>query len=231
MKFHGSDKLRAFALCLTALTLAAQNTQPSFENDQVVINQPHPNTIEVPGAPKKAHEHKFNRVMVYMHLGGEYLHYLDGRTEDLKWHPGEVVWSPASGPHYSEMKPDTPAFTGPMIVDIGIKKPGDPAKAALTAFDPLKVDPRHFTLELENPQVRVLRVKLGPRESSTMCESALNHLMVFITDGNVSYTSPNGKVGAMEHKAAEFVWAGPGKRRLQNLSDKPFEAVIVEFRS
>ena len=236
MESPGSDKLRAFALCLSvsgliAITLTAQNTQPSFENDQVVVNEPHPNTIDVPGAPKKAHEHKHNRVMVYMHLGGEYLHYLDGRTEDLKWHPGEVVWSPANGPHYSEMKPDTPPFTGPMIVDIGIKKPGDPAKAATAMLDPLKVDPAHFTLELANPQVRVLRVKLGPGESSALCESSLNRLIVFITDANVAWTTADGKARIAQHKAAEFAWSGPSKDKLKNLSDKPFEAVIVEFRS
>ena len=32
------------------------------------------------------------------------------------------------------------------------------------AQDPLKVDPQHYKLEFENPQVRVLRIHYGPRE-------------------------------------------------------------------
>jgi hypothetical protein len=35
----------------------------------------------------------------------------------------------------------------------------------------------------------------------------------------------------VQQKAAEFRWSGPAKQQLENLSDKPFEAVIVEFRS
>jgi hypothetical protein len=220
-----------FTIFLLALALAAQNTQPSFENDQVIINGPHPN-VDVPGYTHKAHEHVFNRVMVYMHDGGEYLHYLaDGRKEDLKWHAGQVVWSPSNGWHYSEMKPDVPPFTGPMIVDIGVKKQGVPGKAKPAALDPLKVDPKHYTLELENPQVRVLRVKIGPGESVPMTESSLNRLVVYISDANVRETSAAGQSEDIVHKSAEFVWKGPSKTKLANLSDKPFEAVIVEFRS
>lgn len=226
---------RLSLLSLLACILAAQPgtqpaTQPAFENDQAIINAPHPN-VDVPGFTHKAHEHKLNRVMVYMHLGGEYLHYLDGRTEDLKWQPGQVVWSPANGPHYSEMKPDTPPFTGPMIVDIGVKKTGDPAKQSLPALDALKSDPKHYKLELENSQVRVLRLRLGPGESSATTECRVNRLIVYISDANIRETVVGGKAEVVHQKSAEFRWVEPSKQKLENLSDKPFEAVIVEFRS
>jgi hypothetical protein len=226
----GTRRKPAFLIGLLAGALAAQNTQPSFENDQAIVNAPHPN-VDVPGSTHKAHDHKLNRVMVYMHPGGEYLHYLDGRTVDLKWQAGEVQWSPASGMHYSEGKPDTPPFTGPMIVDIGIKKPGITGQTASPALDALQVDPRHWTLEIENSQVRVLRVRLGPRESTPTAEWALNRLVVCITDANVRETSAGGKAEVIQQKAAEFRWSGPAKQQLENLSDKPFEAVIVEFRN
>jgi hypothetical protein len=150
---------------------------------------------------------------------------------DLKWQAGEVQWSPASGMHYSEIKPDVPAFTGPMIVDIGIKKAGDPGKVVSTARDALKVDPQHFKLEFENSQVRVLRVRMGPKESVPMYQSVLNHLVVYITDANVRETPDGGKAEVAQHKSAEFTWRGPLTHKLENLSDKPFEAVIVEFKS
>jgi len=217
-------------VCLFAGALAAQNLQPSFENDEVIVNAPHPN-VDVPGSTHKAHDHKLNRVMVYMHTGGEILHYLDGRTVDLKWRAGEVVWSPASGMHYSEMKPDTPAFTGPMIVDIGIKKAGRNGNPPNTVFDALRVDPEHFHLEVENSQVRVLRVRLDAKERTPAVEWTLNRFMVYITDANVRETSAGGDAELIQRKAAEFRWCGPSKQKLENLSGKPFEAVIVEFRS
>ncbi|MGD1068565.1 MAG: hypothetical protein ABSB15_00365 [Bryobacteraceae bacterium] len=222
---------RIFAICLLTGALTAQNVPNNFENEYVILNEAHPN-VDVPGYDHKGHIHHFNRVMVYMHDGGEYLHYLaDGRTEDLKWKAGQVVWSPANGWHYSSMKPDVPKYDPaiPMIVDIGIKKPGDPNKVVSTALDPLKVDPKHYKLELENSQVRVLRVKLGPKESTPVTESALNRLVVYMTDTNARVTH-DGTAETIQQKPAQTRFRGPGKVKVENLSDKPLEAVIVELK-
>jgi quercetin dioxygenase-like cupin family protein len=102
---------------------------------------------------------------------------------------------------------------------------------ASTKSDGLRIDPKHFRLEFENSQVRVLRVKMGPGESLPMHESALNRLVVYITDANIRDTTAGGNAEVVQHKAAEFTWSGPAKHRVENLSDKPFEAVIVEFKS
>ena len=205
----------------------------------MILNAAHPG-ISIPGAAtgRNWHNHPLNRVMVYVHPGGEKLTYLDGSVEDLRWDAGTVKWSPASGYHYSEIPPaqdprvwKTPAFTTPMIVDIGIKKPGYPGKVGGTALDPLRVDPKAFTLVLENSQVRVLRLKLGPRQSAPMHEYTLNRLTVYITDQNVRETPPDGKAQVIEHKDGSVSWSGPSKQKLDNLDDKPLETVIVELKS
>jgi hypothetical protein len=207
--------------------------QNNFENEYVILNEAHPN-VDVPGYTHKGHIHHFNRVMVYMHDGGEYLHYLaDGRDEDHQWKAGDVVWSPSNGWHYSSPKSDVPAYdqTIPMIVDIGIKKPGSPSTVVITALDPLKVDPGHYKVELDNSQVRVLRVKLGPKESTALHEIPVNHLIVYMTDTDAREISADGNTAAIKHRPAETRWSGPAKVKVQNLSDKPFEAVIVEIKS
>jgi quercetin dioxygenase-like cupin family protein len=201
-------------------------TQPDFENDQVVIDAPH----------AKMHDHKLNRVMIYAFRGGELLHYVDGRTVDLRWRAGEVTWSPSSGLHYSETPPDhvfndPPPPNGVMGIDIGIKKPGDPRKAATTALDPLRVDPQGHTLEFENSQVRVIRVKIAPRQTVPMHEYLLNHVVFYFTDQNVRATSPDGKSEITRHKAGDFTWDAPTKHKVENLSDAPFEALVVEIRN
>jgi hypothetical protein len=200
--------------------------QPAFENDQVIINLPH----------AKMHDHKQNRVMIYAFRGGEYLHYLGGRTVDLSWQANEVKWSPASGLHYSEIAAkyafnDPPPPNGVMGADIGIKKPGVPGKLVSTALDPLRVDPKDHKLEFENSQVRVIRVKMGPRQSLPMHEYALNHVVFYFTDQNVRETSPDGKAKVAQHKAGDFSWDGPSKRKVDNLNDKPFEALVVEVKN
>jgi hypothetical protein len=228
----------ALALCLLAGTrLPAQDSQASFENDQVILNAPHPG-VEIPGSAHKMHDHKLNRVMVYFHPGGEFLHYQDGSTVDLKWQAGEVKWSPASGFHYSEIPSSldprvwkTPAFTGPMLVDIGIKKTGDPSKAPSATLDALRVDPKDYKLEFENSQVRVFRVKIGPRGSVPMHEHVLNRVVVFLTDQNVRQTSAEGKAEVATHKAGSFSWGGPTKHKEENLNDQPLEEVVVELKN
>jgi hypothetical protein len=34
-----------------------------------------------------------------------------------------------------------------------------------------------------------------------------------------------------QHKAGEFSWSGPSKHKIENLSDKPFEAAVVELKN
>jgi hypothetical protein len=200
--------------------------QPDFENDQVVINAPHP----------KMHDHKLNRVMIYAFRGGELLHYVDGHTVDLHWQAGEVTWSPASGLHYSETPPshvfnDPPPPNGVLGMDIGIKKAGDPGKVVGTALDPLRVDPKGHKLEFENNQVRVIRVRIGPRESVPMHEYVLNRVVFYLTDLNVRETSPEGTARVAQHKAGDFSWDGPARHAVENLNDKPLEALVVEVKN
>jgi len=121
--------------CGGTTVLRPHSLDSHFENDQVILNAPHPG-INIPGAAtgKNWHNHPLNRVMVYIHTGGEKLTYLDGSVADLKWQAGTVRWSPAEGYHYSELRPSSirasgkPGIHHAMIVDIGIKKPGYPGK-------------------------------------------------------------------------------------------------------
>jgi len=241
MQTLGLRLTAAIALCvLTTAHASAQSSHPVFENDQVVIPAPQP-AVEVPGFPRKMHEHVLNRVMVYLHPGGEILHFRDGSTTVLKWQAGEVLWSPASGLHYSEIPAGNPTFSGPMIVMIGVKKPGIPGKEASgaeassakagSALDPLRVDPQHCKLEFENGQVRVTRVKLAPGASVPMHEYILNHLVVYVADGIARVTSANGNAEVTGHKAGEYTWSGPSKQSLDNPGDTPLEAIVVEFKS
>jgi hypothetical protein len=203
--------------------LAAQNLKQTFENDQVLINERH-------GQP---HDHKLNRVMIYFQDGGEILHYLDGKDVTLKWRAGDVRWSPASGMHVSEI-PDSmrvAAASSPILLDIGIKKPGDPGKAVSGALDPLRVDPQHYKLEFENSQVRVVRVRIPPRESAPMHEYVLNHVLVPLTNLNVRVISPGGKAEVIERKAGDFSWSGPSRSQVENLADTPLEEVVVELKN
>ena len=60
------------------------------------------------------------------------------------------------------------------------------------APDPVAVDPKHYTVEVENEKVRVLRIKYGPREKSVM-HSHPATVAVFLTEGHHRFTYPDDK--------------------------------------
>ena len=61
--------------------------------------------------------------------------------------------------------------------------------------------------------------------------AGLGGTSVYITDQNVRETSPEGKAKVTQHKAADYSSSGPSKQKADNLTDKPFEAVVVELKT
>lgn len=68
------------------------------------------------------------------------------------------------------------------------------------AQDPVKVDSKHYTVEFENSQVRVLRAKVGPHEKSIMHRHP-NAVAIFVTDTNGKFTFPDGTTQDTNRKA------------------------------
>ena len=99
----------------------------------------------------------------------------------------------------------------------------------LLAQDPVKVDPKHYKVELENERVRVLRITYGPGEKSVMHEHP-GSVAVFLTDGQVKFTLPDGKTQLTPAKAGSAVWTAAGKHLPENVGDKPFELILVELK-
>ena len=153
-----------FCLALVA-PIPAQSSQTNIDNDEVkvlsVTNKPHQKSL--------LHQHITNRVMIYLQAGGQTIEYQDGKKVLLSRKAGEAKWSQASGMHISEVTTNEPVS----IVEVELKKPGVSSKAGTGALDPVKVDPRHYKVEFENDQVRVLRVRIGAKESAPMHEPSL----------------------------------------------------------
>ncbi len=98
------------------------------------------------------------------------------------------------------------------------------------AQDPVKVDPKHYRVEYENDQIRVLRIRYGPHEKSIMHDHPGNYV-VFLTDGNVKFTLPDGKTVQQAVRAGTTNWDEGGKHLPENIGDKSFELVLVELKT
>lgn len=184
--------------------------------------------VDQPHAKGQPHEHKTNRVMIYLTAGRQEITPVGGTKTVLQVKAGDVKWSPASGMHVSEVTSDAPL----KIVEVLLKKDGDPAKAHVTtALDPLKVDPKHYHLVFENSQVRVIRVKMEAHAKIPLHEHVLNRVVVYLTDQSGSTTTPDGKTETAKHAAGEVSDGGPVKHSEVNLKDSAFECIVVEFKS
>jgi quercetin dioxygenase-like cupin family protein len=97
------------------------------------------------------------------------------------------------------------------------------------AQDPVEVDAKHYKVELENDQVRVLRIKYGPGEKSVMHDHP-DSTAVFLTEHHVKFTYPDGKTEQVDAKAGETRWTKGGKHLPENAGTKPFELILVELK-
>jgi quercetin dioxygenase-like cupin family protein len=95
--------------------------------------------------------------------------------------------------------------------------------------DPVTVDPKHYKVELENDQVRVLRITYGPREKSVMHWHPAA-VAVCLTDLQVRFTEPDGKTEERRAKAGEALVSPAGDHLPENLSDEPMELLLVELK-
>ncbi len=95
--------------------------------------------------------------------------------------------------------------------------------------DAVTADGKHYTIEFENEFVRALRIHYGPNEVGNM-HNHPHSVTVFLTDGKLQMTFPDGKsmVGSVPAGAVVFEEAGP--HQPHNLLDKPFEAVRIELK-
>jgi uncharacterized RmlC-like cupin family protein len=212
------------ALLLMGAALASIPTQPSavlYDNSEVKVAR----ALEKAQVQGKFHQHEMNRVMVYLQPGRQRFEYQDGRpTAVSDFKAGEVRWSPPTGMHAGTVLDHD--FN---IIEVELKTPG--TDEPITAdHDPLKVDPRHYKLEFENPQVRVLRLRVQPHGVVPLHTYATDHVTIFLTDQKFQIKDATGKEETAEHKAGDVVWETPATHMEQNISDQPFEAVTVEIK-
>jgi quercetin dioxygenase-like cupin family protein len=90
--------------------------------------------------------------------------------------------------------------------------------------------PKRYKVELENDQVRVLRIHYEAGAKSVM-HSHPASVAVFLTDGKVKFTTPDGKSQAASAKAGDAQWEPAGPHLPENVGAKPFDLILVELKS
>ena len=156
--------------------------------------------------------HATDRVLIYLDNGVMTRQDGSDKAQKIEFHRGEVRWRPASGAYVAENIGDHPI----RILEIDLK--GKPTgSAAVSKLDPVVVDSKHYKVEFENSQVRILRVHYDAHDKGAEHEHLLNRVVLYLND----------QPGA---KTDEVRMAGAGTHTEQNASDQPADRIAVELK-
>jgi acetyl esterase/lipase len=178
-----------------------------------------------PGQKSRRHKHDVNRIMIHLDPGRMRLAFDDGVINDVTFRAGSVRWDPAGGFHTSE----NTGGTYYRIVEVELKRPGMPVQFG--DKDPVRVDPKRFAVEMDNPQVRVLRARYSARDSGPPHRHDLPRVVVTLTEQGIRFVMPDGSTREVRNPAGQTTFAPDAAEHSEvNLLDTPFEAVLVEFK-
>jgi hypothetical protein len=95
--------------------------------------------------------------------------------------------------------------------------------------DPLKIDSRHFRLEMENERVRVIRLTLKADEAVPMHDGA-DGVAVCTLECHLRFTDPGGHIQDLHMEAGETRWVYGGPHSARNLNTHPMEMLFIELK-
>lgn len=98
------------------------------------------------------------------------------------------------------------------------------------AQDPVAVDPAHHKVELENDQVRVLRITFGPGEKAPLHHHP-DAVAVFLTDARLEIATGGDKPEPTPRKRGEVIWADATDHTVHNTGKHRAEVVLVELKA
>lgn len=97
------------------------------------------------------------------------------------------------------------------------------------AQDPVKVDPAHHKVEIDNAQVRVLRITFAPGEKAPLHEHP-NAVAIFLSDGVNRLTAQGQKPTENPQKKGDVVLVNAVKHEVENIGKTPTEVILVELK-
>jgi quercetin dioxygenase-like cupin family protein len=95
--------------------------------------------------------------------------------------------------------------------------------------DAVTTDPAHYKVEFENAKVRVLRFHYGPGEKSVM-HSHPDAVAVFLTDGKIKFTFPDGKTQDASGKAGQSQFTPAQVHLPENVGATAVDGIVIELK-
>ena len=97
------------------------------------------------------------------------------------------------------------------------------------AQDPVKVDPTHYKVILENASVRVLKIDYAPGSKSVMHQHP-DAIVVPLTASKVQFSMADGKSETQELPVDGALYTPAGTHSPANIGSTRVDAILVEFK-
>ena len=96
--------------------------------------------------------------------------------------------------------------------------------------DPVKVDPKHHKVEIDNPQVRVLRITIPPGDK-TPAHDHPAAMAIFLTDAQNRVSPVGGTANEQPRKRGDVQPLAASKHTVENIGKTAAEIILVEFKN
>jgi len=148
----------------------------------------------------------------------------DGKVQEITRKAGDVSYIEALK-HSEENLSDQPLEA--VVIELK-PRPADLKPAPIT-LDPVKLDPEHHLVPLENDRVRVLRTILEPHLKSPMHEHP-HYVVVYLTELHTTMKLGDGKVIDNPRRPGEIAWRDALKHVTENVGDRTAVEIQVELK-
>jgi len=148
----------------------------------------------------------------------------DGKVQEVTRKAGDVSYTEAVT-RSEENLSDQPLEA--VVIEL---KPRPPDfKPAPITLDPVKLDPEHHLVPLENDRVRALRTILEPHLKSPMHEHP-HYVVVYLTELHTTMTLGDGRTVDNPRRPGEIAWRDALKHVTENVGDRTAVEIQVELK-
>jgi hypothetical protein len=204
-------------LFLTAILMLA--APPEIENEWVSVVR----ETQAPHAKAPMREHP-PQVVIYLSNAHERIIGINGKATTIQRKYGEVAYFDAGTYALENVSNMT---INDVVVEL--KNPSGRSKSAPVALDPVKLDPKHHRIRLENDRVRVIDTILVPHVKSPEHEHP-HYVVVYLTELHTTQTLPDGRVVDNPRSAGEIAWRDATKHVTENVGAHTAEEIQIELK-
>ncbi len=169
------------------------------------------------------HEHP-DSVIVYLTDARQRITGADGKAREVSHRAGDVAWNDAAA-YAEENFSDQPIEMIVTELKTGVKPPTSSA----VALDPVRLDPEHHLVPIENTRVRVLRTILEPHLKSPLHDHP-HYVVVYLTALHTTMKLADGRLIDNPRRAGEVAWRDALRHETEQTGDTTAVEIQIEVK-